>query len=242
MPVDRPPVFEDHRELDPSPCTLYGDRGTRWGRLQFPGDRGLEGCPRDAPLGSLRHVATWQVESYANQIRSKSWKSMMRRAADRSSTSSRITWILEWLVARSQCCRAAAAMLGDTRPNDTFVAIALQFASGAAGSLVMSAAAYRGPVYRLDFYGRGWDSRPRQPHDGLHARLPPTVRPQARCPGRGSGAAGRGRLGGQFVGWPVASPIGAKAEHLQTQSQAACGCRSFWRPPAAPMLAADGSS
>ena len=107
-------------------------------------------------IGPLRHVAvTWQVESFANQARIDNWKT--DRSAGGGTLSNFVSHALdylEWLAGPITGLSARlAGMPGDGRRNDTFVSMAFQFASAAAGSLVMSAAAYRGSGHRIEFYG-----------------------------------------------------------------------------------------
>jgi predicted dehydrogenase len=107
-------------------------------------------------LGPLRHVAVvWQVESYANQARIVSWKTDQGAGGGAlSNFVSHALDYLEWLAGPIIGLSARlAGMPGDGRPNDTFVSMTFQFASAAAGSLLMSAAAYRGSGHRIEFYG-----------------------------------------------------------------------------------------
>jgi len=113
---------------------------------------------RSNALGALRHVAVvWQVESFANQARLESWKT--DRGAGGGALSNFVSHALdylEWLAGPIIGLSARlAGMPGDGRPNDTFVSMACRFAGGAAGSLLMSAAAYRGSGHRIEFYGEG---------------------------------------------------------------------------------------
>lgn len=106
-------------------------------------------------LASLRHVTVvWQVESFANQARIESWKTDQRAGGGAlSNFVSHALDYLEWLVGPIVGLSARlAGMPGDSRRNDTFVSMTFQFASGAAGSLVMSAAAYRGSGHSICFY------------------------------------------------------------------------------------------
>jgi predicted dehydrogenase len=111
---------------------------------------------RGGAIGTLRHVAvTWQVENYANKARLESWKT--DQAAGGGALANFVCHsldYLEWFAGKVTGLSARlAGMPGDKRPNNTFVSMALQFASGAAGSLLMSAAAYRGSGHRIEFYG-----------------------------------------------------------------------------------------
>jgi predicted dehydrogenase len=107
-------------------------------------------------LAPLRHVAVvWQVESFANQARIESWKTDQHAGGGAlSNFVSHALDYLEWLAGPIIGLSARlAGMPGDRRRNDTFVSMAFQFASGAAGSLMMSAAAYRGSGHSIGFYG-----------------------------------------------------------------------------------------
>ena len=111
---------------------------------------------RAGEIGPLRHVAvSWQVESYANRARLESWKTDEEAGGGTlSNFVSHGLDYLEWFLGPIHGLQARLAkMPGDQRRNETFVALALAFGSGAAGSLTMSAAAYRGSGHRLDFYG-----------------------------------------------------------------------------------------
>jgi predicted dehydrogenase len=107
-------------------------------------------------LGPLRHVAVaWQVESFANQARIESWKTDQSAGGGAlSNFVSHALDYLEWLAGPIVGLSARlAGMPGDRRLNDTFVSMTFRFANAAAGSLVMSAAAYRGSGHRIEFYG-----------------------------------------------------------------------------------------
>jgi predicted dehydrogenase len=111
---------------------------------------------RSNAIGSLRHVAAiWHVESFANQARIASWKTDQSAGGGAlSNFVSHALDYLEWLAGPIIGLSARlAGMPGDRRPNDTFVSMTFQFATAAAGSLVMSAAAYRGSGHRIEFYG-----------------------------------------------------------------------------------------
>jgi predicted dehydrogenase len=97
----------------------------------------------------------WQVESFANQARIESWKTDQDAGGGAlSNFVSHALDYVEWLAGPIIGLSARlAGMTGDPRRNDTFVAMTFQFASGAAGSLAMSAAAYRGSGHSIGFYG-----------------------------------------------------------------------------------------
>jgi predicted dehydrogenase len=107
-------------------------------------------------LGRLRHATVvWQVESFANHARIESWKTDQHAGGGAlSNFVSHALDYLEWLVGPIIGLAARlTGMPGDHRRNDTFVSMTFQFASGAAGSLAMSAAAYRGSGHSIGFYG-----------------------------------------------------------------------------------------
>jgi predicted dehydrogenase len=107
-------------------------------------------------LGPLRHVTVfWQVESFANQARLDNWKTDQNAGGGAlSNFVSHALDYLEWLAGPIVGLSARlAGMPGDCRRNDTFVSMSFQFASGAAGCLAMSAAAYRGSGHSIGFYG-----------------------------------------------------------------------------------------
>jgi predicted dehydrogenase len=111
---------------------------------------------RGGAIGALRHVAvSWQVENYANRVRLASWKTDQGAGGGAlGNFVSHSLDYLEWFAGKVTGLSARlAGMPGDTRDNDTFVSLALQFAGGAAGSLLMSAAAYKGSGHRIEFYG-----------------------------------------------------------------------------------------
>jgi hypothetical protein len=111
---------------------------------------------RSGAIGAIRHVAVnWQVESYANRARLENWKT--DQASGGGALFNFVSHSLDYLEGFAGTIRGLSARLagipGDTRKNDSFVAMAFDFTSGAAGSLVMSAAAYRGSGHRIDIYG-----------------------------------------------------------------------------------------
>ncbi len=111
---------------------------------------------RGGALGRLRHVVvTWQLESYANRMRLPSWK-----ADQQSGGGSLFNFVshsldyLEHLVGPIEGLSARLVGIpGDDRPNDAFVAITFDISGGVAGSLTMSAAAYKGSGHRIEIYG-----------------------------------------------------------------------------------------
>jgi predicted dehydrogenase len=148
----------------------------------------------DGTLGAIRHVAVaWQVESYANKARLESWKTDQGAGGGAlSNFVSHALDYLEWFMGPIIGLSARlAGMPGDARDNDTFVSLTFAFASGAAGSLVMSAAAYRGSGHKIEFYGedgtlvldnpgpdhmRGFNIRiARRPDDFVAVEIPPAA-------------------------------------------------------------------
>jgi predicted dehydrogenase len=107
-------------------------------------------------LGSIRHiVVTWHVESYANRARLQNWKTDVSFGGGAlSNFVAHSLDYLEWMVGPiSSLCANLAVMPDDIRPNDAFVGLMMRFEGGAAGGLVMSAAAYRGSGHRIEIYG-----------------------------------------------------------------------------------------
>jgi predicted dehydrogenase len=107
-------------------------------------------------VGRLRHVCvTWHVESYANRAGLVTWKT--DNSAGGGALFNFVTHsldYLEWFIGPVRGLFARlAGMPNDARRNDSFVAMALHFGCGAAGSLTMSAAAYQGSGHRIEFYG-----------------------------------------------------------------------------------------
>jgi predicted dehydrogenase len=111
---------------------------------------------RSGALGPVHHVAvTWHVESYANRARLQSWKTDVDSGGGAlSNFVSHSLDYLEWMLGPIASLGASlAGMSGDVRQNDTFVGLMMRFKSGAAGGLMMSAAAYRGSGHRIEIYG-----------------------------------------------------------------------------------------
>jgi len=105
-------------------------------------------------IGRLRHIVmTWNVENQATRLRLKSWKT---RGDDGGGLLgnfvSHCFYYLEWL------CGPIAGLTGRRfdlpgTDQDCSIALALEFASGAGGSLQMSCASFLGSGHRLEFYG-----------------------------------------------------------------------------------------
>jgi predicted dehydrogenase len=107
-------------------------------------------------IGPLRHVVvSWNVENYANRHRIQNWKSSRESGGGALfNFVAHSLHYLEWLIGPMTGLSARLdRMPGDTRTGDTFVAMAFNFQSGAAGSLSMSAAAFPGSGHRIEIYG-----------------------------------------------------------------------------------------
>jgi len=125
-------------------------------------------------------------------------------------------------------------MPNDARRNDCFVAMALYFSCGAAGSLTMSAAAYQGSGHRIEFYGEDGTIVLKNPSPDYKrgfslaaARRPEQALTPVKIPipHRDQWADGRvlpsSRLAKRFLGWMeegvAAEPTfarGLRAQHL----------------------------
>jgi predicted dehydrogenase len=106
-------------------------------------------------IGSLRHVVVnWNVENAATRLRLRNWKTDAESGGGAlGNFVSHSFHYLEWL-----CGRIVGLSAWLTGPQgmpgaETNVALALAFASGASGHLVMSCASYLGSGHRLEFYG-----------------------------------------------------------------------------------------
>ncbi|SRR6266568_4940134 len=107
-------------------------------------------------VGTLRHVVVnWHTENYTNRARVENWKSSAQQGGGvLSNFVSHSLHSLEWFLGPIAGLSARLfRMAQDTRPADTSVSLALEFCSGAAGMLSMSAAAYPGSGHRIEFYG-----------------------------------------------------------------------------------------
>ena len=108
-------------------------------------------------IGPLRHVVVnWQVESYANRNRVKNWK--MGSATGGGTLFNFVSHTLhylEWMSGDRIISLSARlwGIPGDTRPGDASVALQLEFASGVAGMVAVSAAANHGTGHEVAFYG-----------------------------------------------------------------------------------------
>jgi predicted dehydrogenase len=106
-------------------------------------------------IGRLRHVVvTWNTENAATRLRHKSWKT-----EGEGSSSGLIgnfvchcLYYLEWFCGSISGLGGRIFQLPDEAAQGS-IALALAFASGAGGSLQMSAASYLGSGHRIEFYG-----------------------------------------------------------------------------------------
>ena len=108
-------------------------------------------------IGQLRHVVVnWQVESYANSNRLTNWKTDSATGGGTLfNFVSHTLHYLEWL-SGDQITNLSARLWGipgDTRAGDASVALQVEFASGAAGMVAVSAAANHGTGHEVAFYG-----------------------------------------------------------------------------------------
>jgi len=107
-------------------------------------------------IGPIRHVVVnWQTESYTNRARLENWKSSAQLGGGAlSNFVSHCFHYLEWFMGPIAGLSARLfRMVHDPRPADTSVSLAMEFRSGAAGMLNMSAAAFPGSGHRIEFYG-----------------------------------------------------------------------------------------
>jgi predicted dehydrogenase len=107
-------------------------------------------------LGRLRHVhVLWNVENAATRLRLKGWKTS--QAAGGGVLGNFVChsfYYLEWFCGPLMGLSARLSRPpGWDADEQSTVAIALEFRSGASGSLTMSCASYLGSGHRLEFYG-----------------------------------------------------------------------------------------
>jgi predicted dehydrogenase len=106
-------------------------------------------------IGTLRHVTVhWHVESYSIQKRMRNWKT----AGDDGggvlgNFISHCFHYLEWFVGPLAGLSARVSGLPGDGDLETTVAMAMQFQSGAACSLSMSCASFRGTGHHIEFFG-----------------------------------------------------------------------------------------
>jgi predicted dehydrogenase len=107
-------------------------------------------------LGRLRHLhVLWNVENAATRLRLTGWKTS--RAAGGSVLGNFVCHsfhYLEWFCGPLIGLWARLSSPPGRDPDEkSTVALALEFQSGASGSLAMSCASYLGSGHRLEFYG-----------------------------------------------------------------------------------------
>ena len=118
--------------------------------------RAAEDLLRSGAIGGLRHVSvTWQVESYSNRARLSNWKADQEAGGGAlfNFVSHSLNYLEEFAGQINGLSARLAGIPGDPRPNDSFVSMAFSFDHGAAGGLVMSAAAFHGSGHRIEIYG-----------------------------------------------------------------------------------------
>jgi predicted dehydrogenase len=107
-------------------------------------------------IGNLRHVVVnWQTESYTNRARIENWKSTTSQGGGSlANFVSHCLHYLEWFAGPIAGLSARLFRLpNDSRSADTAVSLTMEFSSGAAGMLAMSAAAFSGSGHRIELYG-----------------------------------------------------------------------------------------
>jgi predicted dehydrogenase len=107
-------------------------------------------------LGRLRHVhVLWNVENAATRLRLKGWKTS--RSAGGGVLGNFVCHSFHYLERFGGPLVGLSARLSSPPGRDadekSTVALALEFQSGASGSLTMSCASYLGSGHRLEFYG-----------------------------------------------------------------------------------------
>ena len=105
-------------------------------------------------IGQLRHVVvTWNVENQATRLGLKSWKTSGDEGGGvLGNFVSHCFHYLEWFCGPVAELNARVLHLPG-RDAEMGVAMALDFASGAGGSLQMSCASFPGSGHRIEFYG-----------------------------------------------------------------------------------------
>jgi predicted dehydrogenase len=118
-----------------------------WARAKELLDRGA--------IGRLRHVVVnWNVENYGTKMRIKNWKALADDGGGAlGNFVSHSCYYLEWLCGPITALSARLSGLPDEPKIETNAVIAMDFQSGATGSLTMSSASYLGSGHRLEFYG-----------------------------------------------------------------------------------------
>lgn len=119
-----------------------------WRRAKSILDRG--------DIGNLRHIAvSWNVETYANKLGLKSWKTKVEEGGGAlNSFGSHALYYIEWFAGPVK--RLSASLFrapGDQRSGDTLAILCLELESGVAASLSISNHAFLGNGHRVEFYG-----------------------------------------------------------------------------------------
>ena len=106
-------------------------------------------------IGRLRHIAVhWHVENYAIQMRMRNWKTVRDDGGGvLGNFISHCFHYLEWFAGPIGGLQARVSGLPGDADLETTVAMALQFQSGAACSLSMSCASFRGTGHHIEFFG-----------------------------------------------------------------------------------------
>ncbi len=106
-------------------------------------------------IGRLRHIAVhWHVENYAIQMRMKNWKTLRDDGGGvLGNFISHCFHYLEWFAGPIAGLSARVSGLPGDADLETTVAMAMQFQSGAACSLGMSCASFRGTGHHVEFFG-----------------------------------------------------------------------------------------
>lgn len=106
-------------------------------------------------IGRLRHVVvTWNVENQATRLRLKSWKTRGNNGGGLlGNFVSHCFYYLEWFGGPITGLTGRLFPLPGTDDQDSSIALALAFASGAGGSLQMSCASFLGSGHRIELYG-----------------------------------------------------------------------------------------
>jgi len=105
-------------------------------------------------LGRLRHVlVTWNVENRATRLRLTNWKTHGGHGGGLlGNLVSHCFYYLEWYCGPIVGLSARIFALPESAADGS-VALALAFASGAAGSVQVSCASFLGSGHRIEFYG-----------------------------------------------------------------------------------------
>lgn len=106
-------------------------------------------------IGKLRHVAVhWHVENYSIQMRMRNWKTVRDDGGGvLGNFISHSFHYLEWFAGPIGGLSAHVSGLPGDADLETTVAMAIDFTSGAACSLSMSCASFRGTGHHIEFFG-----------------------------------------------------------------------------------------